>query len=120
VVPDRLEYLGRVQKFINVLVESAKTNSITEQDFYLVLGAKAKSMDQERREQRLTKEIEKYIRKRGKVYKREIIEKFSLQWKVLSDIENNLIEKESIYIMNLKPLPGSGAGRSKKVYIAIK
>jgi len=51
-LPDRLEYLGRVQAFINVLVESAKTNSITEQDFYLVLGAKVKSMDQERREKK--------------------------------------------------------------------
>jgi len=50
--PERLEYLDRVQKFINVLVESAKTNSITEQDFYLVLGAKVKSMDQERREKK--------------------------------------------------------------------
>lgn len=71
-------------------------------------------------EQRLTKEIEKYIRKRGKAYKKDVIEKFNLQWKALSDIEKTLIEKESIYIMDLKPLPGSGAGRSKKVYIAIK
>jgi len=71
-------------------------------------------------EQRLTKEIENYIRKRGKAYKRDIIEKFKLRWRALSDIENILIEKESIYIMDLKPLPGSGPGRSKKVYVAIK
>ena len=51
-LPERLEYIDRVQKFINVLVESAKTNNITEQDFYLVLGAKVKSMNQERREKK--------------------------------------------------------------------
>jgi len=56
-LPDRLEYLNRVQAFINVLVESAKTNAITEQDFYLVLGAKVKSMNQERRERVKTKAI---------------------------------------------------------------
>jgi len=49
-LPERLEYLDRVQKFVNVLVESAKTNSITEQDFYLVLGAKCKALNKERRE----------------------------------------------------------------------
>ena len=70
-------------------------------------------------DQRLTRDIENYIRKRKKVYKKDIFEKFKLQWKVLSDIEKTLVEKESIYIMNLKPLPGSGAGRSKKVYVAI-
>jgi len=56
-LPERLEYLGRLQEFINVLVESAKTNSITEQDFYLVLGAKVKSMNQERRERVKTEAI---------------------------------------------------------------
>ena len=48
--PERLEYLDRIQKFIDVLVESAKTNSITEQDFYMVLGAKCKALNKERRE----------------------------------------------------------------------
>ncbi|MBA7526415.1 hypothetical protein ES705_18577 [subsurface metagenome] len=70
-------------------------------------------------EQRLTREVEEYIRKRKKVFKADIFKKFKLQWKVLSDIEKTLIEKESIYIMNLKPLPGSGPGRSKVVYVAI-
>lgn len=51
--PERLEYIDRVQKFINMLVESAKTNSITEQDFYLVMISKLKSMDQERRERKV-------------------------------------------------------------------
>jgi len=70
-------------------------------------------------DQRLTREIEDYIRKRKKVFKADIFKKFKLQWKVLSDIEKTLIEKESIYIMPLKPLPGSGPGRSKVVYVAI-
>ncbi|MBA7496509.1 hypothetical protein ES702_07118 [subsurface metagenome] len=70
-------------------------------------------------DQRLTREVENYIRKRKKVFKADIFKKFKLQWKVLSDIEKTLIEKESIYIMPLKPLPGSGAFKPKKVYVAI-
>lgn len=70
-------------------------------------------------DQRLTREIERYIKKRGKAYKSDIIEKFNLRWRDLSDIEKTLVEKESIYIMDLNPPPGSKGGRPKKVYVAI-
>lgn len=50
--PEKLEYVDKVQKFINVLVESAKTNSITEQDFYLVAIKKFRCMNQERKEKK--------------------------------------------------------------------
>ncbi|MBA7576162.1 hypothetical protein ES708_17999 [subsurface metagenome] len=49
-LPEKLEYIARVQKFINVLIESAKTNQISEEDFYLIMKAKVKAMDRERRE----------------------------------------------------------------------
>ena len=47
-LPEKLEYIDRVQKFINVLVESAKTGQINEADFYLILGCKCKALNRER------------------------------------------------------------------------
>jgi len=70
-------------------------------------------------DQRLLRDIEKYIKKNGKVYKSEIFNKFGLQWRDLSDIEKTLIEKESIVVMNIKPPLGSKGGPPKKVYIAL-
>ena len=47
-LPERLEYIDRVQKFLSVLVESAKTNQISEADFYMILGCKCKALNKER------------------------------------------------------------------------
>lgn len=47
-LPKRLNYLARSNKFIEVITEQAKQDKLTEKDFYLILGAKCKSMDQER------------------------------------------------------------------------
>jgi len=52
-LPKRLNYLARLNKFIEVITEQAKQDKLTEKDFYLILGAKCKSMDQERRERTL-------------------------------------------------------------------
>ena len=46
-MPERLEYLHRFDKFYNVLVEQAKTNSITEQEFMMLIAVKAKCMGKE-------------------------------------------------------------------------
>lgn len=47
-LPEKLAYITRVQKFVNVLVESAKTDQITEADFYMILGYKCKALNRER------------------------------------------------------------------------
>lgn len=49
-LPERLEYLDRFERFLGVLVEQAKQDEINEADFYLIIKAKAKVMDRERRE----------------------------------------------------------------------
>lgn len=49
-LPERLEYLTRLNEFIGVITEQAKQKKLSEKDFYLILGAKCKSMNQERRE----------------------------------------------------------------------
>ena len=51
--PDRLEYLNKFDKFYEVLIDQAKTKAINEAEFYLVVGAKVKAMDRERREKML-------------------------------------------------------------------
>lgn len=48
-LPEKLEYIAKVQKFVNMLIESAKTDQITEADFYMIIKAKCKAMNQERR-----------------------------------------------------------------------
>ena len=45
---EKLEYINRVQKFLNVLVECAKTEQISQQDFYSLLGYKCRSLEKER------------------------------------------------------------------------
>ena len=52
-IPERLQYITRVNGFIEVITEQAKQKKLSEKDFYMILGAKCKSMDQERREKRL-------------------------------------------------------------------
>jgi hypothetical protein len=41
--PEKLKYLDRIQKFINVLVESAKTDKINEMEFYMLLSTQCKA-----------------------------------------------------------------------------
>ena len=50
-LPERLKYLDRFERFLGVLVEQAKQDKIKERDFYALIKAKAKTMDQERREE---------------------------------------------------------------------
>jgi hypothetical protein len=49
-VPEKLEFLNRFDNFYQVMVNAIKEEKLTERDFYLIIGAKAKSMDRERRE----------------------------------------------------------------------
>jgi len=49
-VPERLEFLNRFDNFYQVIVNSVKENKVNERDFYIIIGAKVKSMNQERRE----------------------------------------------------------------------
>jgi len=48
-----LEYLKRVEKFYNMLVEQAKQDKISEADFYMLLGVKCKAMNKERKRENL-------------------------------------------------------------------
>ena len=50
-LPERLEYLERVEKFYNMLVEQAKQDKISEADFYMIIKAKIKALDRQRREE---------------------------------------------------------------------
>ena len=52
-LPERLNFLGRFNNFYQVIVNAIKENKINERDFYIIIGAKCKSMNQERKE-RLT------------------------------------------------------------------
>ena len=49
-LPERLKYLSRFDSFYQVIVNAVKEDKVSERDFYLIMGAKAKSMNQERRE----------------------------------------------------------------------
>jgi len=50
--PERLNFLARFDNFYQVIVNASKENKVNERDFYIIIGAKAKSMDRERREKR--------------------------------------------------------------------
>lgn len=50
--PERLEFLNRFDKLYRVLINSLKEKKINERDFYLLIIAKAKDMDRERREKK--------------------------------------------------------------------
>jgi len=52
-VPERLEFLNRFDNFYQVMVNAVKEEKVNETDFYLIIGAKVKSMNQERREKNL-------------------------------------------------------------------
>ncbi|MBA7512996.1 hypothetical protein ES705_05005 [subsurface metagenome] len=49
-LPERLNFLERFDSFYQVIVNSIKEGKIDERDFYIIIGAKCKSMNQERRE----------------------------------------------------------------------
>ena len=49
-IPDKLKYLNSFDKFYKMLVNQVKEKKINERDFYMIIKAKAKSMDRERRE----------------------------------------------------------------------
>ncbi|MBA7553643.1 hypothetical protein ES705_46237 [subsurface metagenome] len=49
-LPDRLKFLGRFDKFYDGLVNSVKESKVSERDFYMLIRAKCRSMDQERKE----------------------------------------------------------------------
>ena len=58
-LPDRLNFLGRFDNFYQVIVNSVKENKVNERDFYIIIGAKIKSMNQERREKKKGSELER-------------------------------------------------------------
>jgi len=45
-----MKFLDRFDSFYRVIANAIKENKVTERDFYLIIGAKVKSMNQERRE----------------------------------------------------------------------
>ena len=56
-IPERLNFLNRFDNFYQAIENAVKENKVNERDFYLVIGAKVKSMNQERRERVKTKAI---------------------------------------------------------------
>ena len=52
-VPENLEFLNRFDRFYQVIVNAIKEEKLTERDFYIIIGAKCRSMNQERREKTL-------------------------------------------------------------------
>ena len=52
-LPERLNFLDRFDNFYQVIVNAIKEGKIDERDFYIIIGAKCKSMNQERREKNL-------------------------------------------------------------------
>jgi len=52
-LPERLNFLDRFDNFYQVIVKAIKENKINERDFYIIIGAKCESMNQERKENML-------------------------------------------------------------------
>jgi len=50
--PDRLSFLTEFDRFYQDLVKDIKEGRFNERDFYLIIGAKSKSMNRKRRERR--------------------------------------------------------------------
>ena len=50
--PDSLSFLTKFDKFYQELINLAKENKINEQEFYMIIIAKAKAMDRERLNQK--------------------------------------------------------------------
>lgn len=51
---DRLSFLNKFDNFYQVITNAVKENKLNERDFYLIIIAKAKSMNQERQEKTLS------------------------------------------------------------------
>ena len=49
-LPERLAFLDRFDNFYQAMVNATKEDKIDERDFYLLLRAKCKFMDRERKE----------------------------------------------------------------------
>jgi len=49
-LPEKLNFLSRFDKFYQVMTNAVKEDKVNERDFYIIIGAKVKSMNQERRE----------------------------------------------------------------------
>jgi hypothetical protein len=49
-IPERLEFLNRFNSLYLVIVNAVKEDKLNERDFYALIRAKAKTMNQERRE----------------------------------------------------------------------
>lgn len=49
-LPERLEFLNRFDKFYRIITNAVKEDKVSEQDFYIIIRAKCKSLNQERRE----------------------------------------------------------------------
>lgn len=47
-----LKFLKRFDNFYQVIVNAVKENKVNERDFYIIIGAKCKAMNQERREKK--------------------------------------------------------------------
>ena len=52
-VPERMNFLSRFDNFYQVIINAVKEDKVDERDFYIIIGAKVKSMNQERREKTL-------------------------------------------------------------------
>jgi len=52
-LPERLNFLSRFDNFYQVITNAVKEDKVNERDFYIIIGAKVKSMDQGRREKML-------------------------------------------------------------------
>ena len=52
-IPERLNFLGRFDNFYQAIINAIKEDKLNERDFYLIISAKVKSMNQERRERKL-------------------------------------------------------------------
>jgi len=49
-IPDRLNFLKKFDNLYQVIVNAVREDKIDERDFYIIIGAKCESMNQERRE----------------------------------------------------------------------
>lgn len=49
-LPERLNFLNRFDNFYQVIVNAVKEGKIDERDFYIIIGAKCKSMNRDRKD----------------------------------------------------------------------
>ena len=63
-IPEKLDFLSRFDIFYQVIVKAAKEGKLDEKDFYIIIGAKCKTMNRERRERKVL--LNKEPGKKGK------------------------------------------------------